>query len=106
MVAHGDAYGFEAFGEKDAYLAMARDLRIFRGYADCFGHAQVVRGAIDAMVDLSLNPWDAAPTQILVEEAGGRCVTLRRDGNAYPLGLVFGSAPLVERLLGYLADAT
>ena len=106
IVAHGDAYGFASFGEKEAYLALARDLRMFRGYTDCFGHAQVVRGAIDAMVDLSLNPWDAAATQVLVEEAGGRCVTLRRDRDDYPLGLVFGSPPLVERLLGYLADPT
>lgn len=104
IVAHGDAYGFEAFGEKDAYLALARDLRMFRGYTDCFGHALVLRGGVDAMVDLSLNPWDAAPTQVLVEEAGGRCVTLRRERGDYPLGLVFGSPPLVDQLLGYLAD--
>jgi fructose-1,6-bisphosphatase/inositol monophosphatase family enzyme len=57
------------------------------------------------MIDLSLNAWDAAPTQVLIEEAGGRCVTLRRDRSDYPLGLVFGSPPLVERLLGYLEDA-
>lgn len=106
IVAHGDAYGFEAFGEKPAYLALARDLRMFRGYTDCFGHALVLRGGVDAMIDLSLNPWDAAPTQVLVEEAGGRCVTLRRERSDYPLGVVFGSPPLVEQLLGYLADRT
>ena len=64
----------------------------------------MVRGSVDAMVDLSLNAWDAAATQILVEEAGGRCETLRLDRRDYPLGLVMGSPPLVERLLGYLAD--
>jgi histidinol phosphatase-like enzyme (inositol monophosphatase family) len=105
LIAHGDAAAFEAFGEKDAYLALARDLPWFRGYTDCFGHAQVVCGAVDAMVDLSLNPWDAAATQVLVEEAGGRCVTLRRERSHYPLGLVLGSPPLVELLLGYLSDA-
>jgi len=105
IVSHGDAYGFEAFGEKDAFVSLARDLRMFRGYTDCFGHALVLRGGVDAMIDLSLNAWDAAPTQVLIEEAGGRCVTLRRDRSDYPLGLVFGSPPLVERLLGYLEDA-
>jgi histidinol phosphatase-like enzyme (inositol monophosphatase family) len=106
IVAHGDAFCFEKFGEREAYLALARDVRMWRGYTDCFGHAQVVRGAVDAMVDLSLNPWDAAATQILVEEAGGRCATLRREGASdYPLGLVFGSPPLVELLLGYLGEA-
>ena len=64
----------------------------------------MIGGAVDAMVDLSLNAWDAAATQVLVEEAGGRCVTLRRDRLDYPFGLVFGSPPLVEALLGYLSE--
>jgi fructose-1,6-bisphosphatase/inositol monophosphatase family enzyme len=80
---------------------MAREIRILRGYTDAFGHAQVLAGGIDAMVDLHLNPWDAAATQILVPEAGGRCITL-----AYPqpgkLGLVFGAPALVEQLAGWL----
>ncbi len=104
LVSHGDLWCFDSFGEAAAFEALARDVRRLRGYTDCFGHAQVVRGALDAMVDLSLNPWDAAATQILIEEAGGRCVTLHRDRPDYPLGLVFGSPPLVERLLGYLSD--
>lgn len=104
LVAHGDLFCFDQFGEAAAFEALARDVRRLRGYTDCFGHAQVVRGAVDAMIDLSLNAWDAAATQVLVEEAGGRCVTLRHPTREdYPFGLVFGSAPLVERLLGYLA---
>ena len=104
LVAHGDPNTFASFGERDAWLALARDLPRLRGYTDCFGHAQVVCGAVDAMVDLSLNAWDAAATRVLVEEAGGRCVTFRRDRADYPFGLVFGSPPLVEQLLGYLSE--
>lgn len=104
LVAHGDPAAFAQFGERDAWLALARDLPRLRGYTDCFGHAQVIAGAVDAMVDLSLNAWDAAPTRVLVEEAGGRCATLRRDDRAdYPYGLVFGSPALVDVLLGYLS---
>jgi fructose-1,6-bisphosphatase/inositol monophosphatase family enzyme len=51
------------------------------------------------MVDLMLNPWDAAPTQVLVPEAGGRCETFEVGDK---LGLVFGSPALVELLMGYL----
>jgi fructose-1,6-bisphosphatase/inositol monophosphatase family enzyme len=51
------------------------------------------------MVDLHLNAWDAAATQVLVPEAGGRCVTLPpREGK---LGLVFGSPALVDQLLAF-----
>ena len=58
-------------------------------------------GGVDVMIDLGMNAWDAAPTQVLVPEAGGRCVSLPpRDGK---LGLVFGSPALVDELLGFLS---
>lgn len=102
IVAHGDAICFDMWDERRAYERMAAEIPFFRGYADCFGHAMVVRGGVDAMVDLSLNPWDAAAARILVAEAGGRCVTLEDRARDYPYGLVMGSASLVEELLGYL----
>jgi fructose-1,6-bisphosphatase/inositol monophosphatase family enzyme len=61
----------------------------------------VLSGGIDAMVDLHLNPWDAAATQILVPEAGGRCDTIEYPAEG-KLGLVFGAPALVEQLLGFL----
>ena len=100
IVSHGDPFCFELWGASSAFLRMAREIPLLRGYTDAFGHAQVVGGGVDAMVDLLLNPWDAAPTQVLVPEAGGRCVTLSRPGDK--LGLVFGSPALVDRLEEFL----
>jgi len=100
IVSHGDPYCFDAFGERDAFLRMAREIPMLRGYTDAFGHAQVVGGGVGAMVDFGLNPWDAGPAQVLVPEAGGRCVT--RTGPGGKLGLVFGSPALVEQLLDFL----
>lgn len=46
------------------------------------------------MVDLQLEPWDAAATRLLVSEAGGRCEVFSvEDGK---LGLVFGAPAIVE----------
>lgn len=99
--AHGDIFCFDLCGERPAFDRMAQSIGVLRGYTDAFGHAQVLAGGVDAMVDLHLNPWDAAATQILVPEAGGRCVTL-----AYPdvgkLGLVFGAPALVDELASWL----
>ena len=81
------ARGPRAFGERAAYEGLARELPFFRGYTDAFGHALVVAGSMDAMVDVGLNPWDAAATQALVPEAGGRCVTLDRTGDDIVSGL-------------------
>jgi histidinol-phosphatase len=103
LLAHGDLFCFQRWGRQAAFERMARTFPFLRGYTDAFGHAQVVGGGVDAMVDLDLNPWDAAATQLLVPEAGGRCETLRHESGK--LGLVFGAPALVERLLGLLDGA-
>ena len=106
IVSHGDPFCFDLFEERPAFERMAREIPMLRGYTDAFGHAQVLRGGVDVMVDLALNPWDAAPVQALVPEAGGRCVTHDRSAEGRKLGLVFGSPALVERLDGFLSHRT
>ena len=100
LIAHGDGFCFERSGRLDALLRMSRAIPMFRGYTDAFGHALVLAGAVDAMVDLDLKPWDAAPTQILIAEAGGACHVV--DETETSLGLVFGSPPLCDQLLEML----
>jgi histidinol phosphatase-like enzyme (inositol monophosphatase family) len=102
IVSHGDPFCFELWEAPQVFQRMARECRLLRGYTDAFGHAQVLGGGVAAMVDLHLNPWDAAATRVLVPEAGGRCALLpERNGK---LGLVFGSPPLVEQLLGFFEE--
>lgn len=103
IVAHGDIVCFDMAGERPAFERMAAACPFLRGYTDAFGHAQVIVGSVDAMLDLELNLWDAAATQILVVEAGGVCHTRKRvaDGRT-KLDLVLGSPPLVEQLVGFL----
>jgi len=105
LVAHGDRFCFDACGERAAWDRLADEAGLLRGYTDAFGHAQVVGGGVDAMVDLHLNPWDVAATQVLVPEAGGRCLTFDFPavGEHGKLGLVFGSPALVETLAGCLS---
>ena len=58
MIAHGDLEWFEQAGASASFGRLSDNARFLRGYTDAFGHAQVLSGAVDAMVDLSLNPWD------------------------------------------------
>ena len=104
IVSHGDPHQFHRFGARRGFERMSADFPLLRGYTDAFGHSQVLHGGVAAMVDPALNVWDAAPTQILVPEAGGRCLTLDRRSDGRGLGLVFGSPALVERLADYLAE--
>ncbi len=100
LVSHGDPFCFDRAGQRPAFERMAREIPMLRGYTDAFGHAQVLSGAIDVMVDLDCNLWDLAPTRALVGEAGGACVLTPEV--AGKRGLVFGSPPLVEELAGFL----
>lgn len=104
IVSHGDPYAFDHFGARRAFERMSAELPMLRGYTDAFGHSQVLAGGVAAMVDPGLNPWDAAPAQILVPEAGGRCVTIDRSAEGRGLALVMGSPALVEILADYLGD--
>ncbi|MGI9592219.1 MAG: inositol monophosphatase family protein [Myxococcota bacterium] len=99
IVSHGDPFCFDLYGAPEAFERLARECKLLRGYTDAFGHAQVLGGGVAAMVDLNLNLWDAAPSLVLVPEAGGRIVQLpEKDGK---IGLVFGGTAIVEKLLGF-----
>jgi fructose-1,6-bisphosphatase/inositol monophosphatase family enzyme len=104
LVSHGDPFQFDRFGARRGFERMNADFPLLRGYTDAFGHSQVLHGGVAAMVDPGIHVWDAAPTQILVPEAGGHCLTLDRRGDGRGIGLVFGSPALVERLVDYLRD--
>jgi len=101
IISHGDPFCFDERGERPAFERMAREIPILRGYTDAFGYAQVLGGGIGAMVDMGLRIWDIAAVQILVPEAGGRCVTLSEHDGKF--GLVVGSPPLVDQLLAFLS---
>jgi myo-inositol-1(or 4)-monophosphatase len=104
IISHGDPFQFDRFGARRGFERLNRDFPLLRGYTDAFGHSQVLHGGVAAMLDPGIHPWDAAPTQILVPEAGGRCVTLDRQREGRGIGLVFGSPALVERLVDYLRE--
>ncbi|MCC6639954.1 MAG: hypothetical protein IT386_02185 [Deltaproteobacteria bacterium] len=101
LVSHGDVFCFDRAGKRSVFERMAREIPMLRGYTDAFGHAQTCAGAIDAMVDLDLNPWDMAATRILVPEAGGRCIVTPAQANGKS-GLVFGAPALAEQLAQWL----
>lgn len=97
IVSVPDLAEFRAAGLAEGYHRLHRLCDRVRGYTDCWAHAQVVAGAVDALVDPGLRPWDVRATQVLVEEAGG--VHLTR-ASAIPgcEDIVCGSPALVEQL--------
>jgi fructose-1,6-bisphosphatase/inositol monophosphatase family enzyme len=72
-----------------------------RIYRAAYAHTAAVTGAADAMVDMHNQVWDLAPSQVLIEEAGGRYVVVRdfpaAEGRI--LSAVFGRPAVVDRLV-------
>ena len=93
----GDPLQFSAANLDSAYQRLYELCPCLRGYTDCFGHALVVSGAVSAMLDPALNPWDVLATQVLIEEAGG--TMLQRPSAAEgKVDALFGNSDFVKFL--------
>jgi histidinol-phosphatase len=83
---YDDVPSFEAEGMGEKFLALARRCARTRGFGDFWSHVLVAEGAVDVAVEPVVNPWDLAPLQVIVEEAGGRFTDLggvaRIDGGS------------------------
>lgn len=102
IVGTGDVAQFEEAGRLDDYHRLIALHGYVRGYTDCFGHGLVIEGALGAMLDPALNPWDLVPTRALIEAAGGSAVILPSK-SPEKFDALFGNRALVERLARALA---
>ncbi len=97
IIGTGDVAYFAEAGMRDAYERLIAMHGYVRGYTDAFGHGLTIEGALGAMVDPDLNPWDIRATQAIIEAAGGACV-LRPSKSKGKIDALFGNRALVERL--------
>lgn len=85
-VSYDDVRGFEKAGRGEQFVELTRRCWRSRGFGDFWSHAMVAEGAVDVAVEPEVNPWDLAPLQVIVEEAGGRFTDLagaaRFDGGS------------------------
>lgn len=105
IIGVGDVAQFVAASRSEDYSRLSALHGYVRGYTDCFGHGLVISGALGAMMDPALNPWDILPTQALIEEAGGM-VLLRRSEVPGKMDSLFGNCALVQHLARELSFAS
>lgn len=107
IVAHVPAANFARARLAAGYGRLMQAGTHLRGCHDCWSHAQTARGAIDVLVELGLNRWDIAATEVIVEEAGGACRIRPSHYGAGKYDVVLGNVRAVDelvRLLGFEAD--
>jgi histidinol-phosphatase len=76
-----------------------------RGFGDCFGHALVIRGMVEAMVDPQVKPYDVAAVKICVEEAGGKFTDLKGRPTIYGGSAVSSNGLVHSQILKALKNA-
>ena len=98
QIFHGSLAGAEAVpGTAKIPRLLGRSWRQ-RGFGDFYQHMLVAEGCGELALDPIVAPWDIAPLQVIVEEAGGRATTIgdKRDINGGSLissnGLLHGEA--------------
>jgi len=90
---------------EEGYERLGQVVRYFRGNGDCWMHAMAARGAFDAVVEFSLNRWDIAATEVIVEEAGGRFYERASKTVQGKYDVVFGSPAAADEIVQLLEFA-
>ncbi|HEY6453726.1 MAG TPA: inositol monophosphatase family protein [Steroidobacteraceae bacterium] len=107
IVAHVPPANFARARLSAGFERLMRAGTHLRGCHDCWSHAQVARGAIDVLVELGLNRWDIAATEVIVEEAGGACRIRPSHYGSGKYDVVLGNLRAVDeiaRLIDFAAD--
>ena len=97
IIGVGDVARFVAANRYEDYCRLSALHGYVRGYTDCFGHGLVISGALGAMMDPALNPWDILPTQALIGAAGGVALICRSRVPG-KVDSLFGNRALVQHL--------
>jgi fructose-1,6-bisphosphatase/inositol monophosphatase family enzyme len=99
IIAIGERHQFIKAGKTDIFDTLMKSHPSVRTYCDCFGHAMAVEGAVGAMVDYNLRPWDIAATEVLIAEAGGKYIlnqTSDPGGEKPRFNVIFGKPAVVD----------
>jgi histidinol phosphatase-like enzyme (inositol monophosphatase family) len=94
---------FAQAGLGDALPALAARAGSTRGWSDCYAHALLATGRVDAVVEPVMNPWDLAAMTIVVEEAGGRCSDWEGRADPYPRRSIASNGAVHDELLAVVA---
>ena len=88
---------------RDATHMLVQECWRPRAFGDFWGHMLVARGAVDAVIEPSLNLWDVAALRVIVTEAGGRITAFDGSEAGHRTSALTTNGVLHEELLRRLA---
>lgn len=103
QVFHSSLAGAEAVPDTAKIPALLAGSWRQRGVGDFYQHVLVAEGCGELALDPVVMPWDIAPLQILVEEAGGRSTTTKGERSIRKGSLVSSNGLLHDVALAAFA---
>lgn len=101
---HGTLGGWGESLPPRSIFTLMRQVQRTRGFGDFYQHMLVAEGAGEVAIDPAVKPWDIAPLQVIVEEAGGQATTLTGRRSIYGGSLISSNGLIHEKVLSILAD--
>jgi histidinol-phosphatase len=103
---HGSLAGSEGKQIPPGLLGLIQATARQRGFGDFYQHVLVAEGAGEIALDPIMFPWDIAPLQVIIEEAGGRSTTVNGERSIYGSSLVTTNGLLHDQALSILRGET
>lgn len=92
--------GLNYFGPKQAaWERLLAATYIQRTWGDAYGYALVATGRADIMVDPAMYLWDAAPMQVILEEAGGTLTDWQGQATIHNQETIATNGALLDQVL-------
>lgn len=93
---------FTPHGKTEAWNRLLEATGVQRTWGDAYGYALVATGRADVMVDPVMSVWDAAPLQVLLEEAGGHFTDWQGNATIHGDEGIATNAALFEQVMALL----
>jgi histidinol-phosphatase len=90
---------FERADRLDVFERMHEALSDARGFPDAYAAVLLATGRVEAMVEPVVEPWDIAPLQPILAEAGGTCTDWAGRETVFTNSLLATNGLLHEQLL-------
>ena len=97
---------FFAGSRKSGWDNLASSAKMVRTWGDCYGYLLVATGRAEAMLDVNLARWDAAPFGPIIREAGGIFTDWEGNPGPFPRDAIACAGGIGSEVLALLGTST
>ncbi len=101
-----DPYLIKEHQDFERFEALRKQVRVYRGWGDCYGYLLLACGCVDIMLDPIMHPWDSLALIPIVTGAGGTITDFRGDDPVHGTSIVATGGTIHQQVLDLLNPRT